>query len=333
MEGALYEPRLGYYSSGAARLGRSGDFFTSVSVGACFGELLADQFRTIWEELGSPAEFAIVEQGAHEGRLAADVLGYLEAAAPECFAAIRYTIVGAFEPERVRQRERLGRWLDHLDWAEGLGVGEFEGVFFCNELIDAFPFHVVRFSEGVWRERCVGLAADRSFAWVDRAIGEEELRRACEVLGCDFAEGYTTEVRTGVATWLAGVGRSLGRGVVLVIDYGYSHEDYYAPERTEGTMRCFRGHVASDDPFGGVGETDITAHVDFTSLDEAAAELGFAVEELRDQGSYLVELARPRLLAMERDQNVDAAWVRQFQTLTHPGMMGRGFKVWRATVG
>ena len=141
MELALYHPGLGYYASGRAGVGRQGDFYTNVSVGAIFGKILCDQFEEIWRRLGCPLEFPLVEQGAHDGQLAFDVLSQAEA---EFRDAVRYWIVEPSSALAQRQREKLGTFEEKVRWFSGVAeLPEFAGVHFSNELIDAMPFHLL----------------------------------------------------------------------------------------------------------------------------------------------------------------------------------------------
>lgn len=309
MEIALYDPQFGYYSRPRA-IGRSGDFFTSVSVGRCFGMLLARWILDLRQLLGSPENFAVIEQGAHDGRLAADILAEL----PD---SVGYRILEPNENFREAQRERLG---DRIEFG---GSAE-TGVFVCNELVDAFPVHRVRFEGGAWRELRVLLDEDE---FVERPFDcPTELAR---LLPDSAAEGHETEVCPAAIDWISGLPKVLDRGFFLIIDYGLEAEDFLAPERREGTLRCFRNHEATDDPFEEIGETDLTTQVNFTQLQRAAAAAGLDVVEFTDQGRFLTKIAETWLREIDgHPPNPDqAALLRQFRTLTHPGLMGRSFKV------
>jgi SAM-dependent MidA family methyltransferase len=162
MSQALYHPQLGYYSSGRCSIGRGGDYFTSVSVGFLFGTLLAGQFAEIWETLGRPDDFVIVEQGAHEGEFAADVLDALHARQPKFFARVIYRIVEPFPILRERQEERLQKFGPRVQWVADLEtLPPFVGVHFSNELLDAMPVHLLAAAdsggEREWQERLVDL--------------------------------------------------------------------------------------------------------------------------------------------------------------------------------
>src|SRR4030095_7917427 len=166
MELALYHPKRGYYASGQAKIGRRGDFFTNVSVGPLFGKLLGVPFAEIWEKLGRPDDFKIIEQGAHDGVLAADVLTALRQSARDCFPATSYCIVEPFPLWRERQQKNLGEFAEKTSWgASGDEIAPFVGIHFSNELFDSLPVHLI-VSGGVangatvWNEKFVTVAAD-----------------------------------------------------------------------------------------------------------------------------------------------------------------------------
>jgi len=330
MEMALYHPEFGYYADPEARpVGRGGDFFTSVSVGETFGLLLAHRIDGARRDhFGAEAGLSIVEQGAHDGQLARDILGGLEeiGAAP----GIDYRIVEPRGAVRGRLRERferegLGERVSVVESAAAAAASQ--GVFLCNELLDAFPVRRLRFEAGEWREWRVGLGED-GFRWVSRPLPAALAGVAAE-WGGDFPEGYVTEIRPAVDDWMAEVAGLFERGLWWVVDYGFEAADYYSPARREGTLRCYREHSAIDDPFVAPGEVDITAHVDFTHLGRAAIREGLRVEPLTDQHHFLTEAARPWLLSLEGapPEGAAARRLRQFQTLTHPTLMGQQFKV------
>ena len=175
MAAALYHPSAGYYSSGRSRIGREGDFFTSVSVGALFGKLLARQVAEMWERLRRPAQFEIVEQGANGGDFARDVLGALRETAPDCFAAVVYTVIEPAAALRDAQSATLAEFAGKVCWHESLEeLAPFTGVHFSNELIDAFPVHrVIRFG-GTWLEQYVDFHGGR-FVFVNGQISSDSL--------------------------------------------------------------------------------------------------------------------------------------------------------------
>ncbi|MDD5348905.1 MAG: SAM-dependent methyltransferase [Chthoniobacteraceae bacterium] len=326
MERALYDPAHGYYAAGRAAIGREGDFFTSVSVGPLFGRLLAVQFGEMWERLGRPARFDVVEQGGAGGEFAGDVLRAAEAR-PEFAAALRYRLVEPFPGNAARQRERLAEFAGRVTWHASLeALPPFTGVHFSNELVDAFPVHRVVFRAGAWRERYVAAGADGRFGWEDGPLSTPGL--AAYLRPLPALEGYETEVNAEAAPWLEAVAARLKRGYVLLADYGFARADYYLPERAGGTLAAYCQHRRSDDPLDDPGARDLTAHVDFTTLAEHGMAAGLALAGFTDQHHFLAALGRrvfpdvtdPRELTPLRRKEM-----RAFATLVHPGLMGRDF--------
>ncbi|RYD25130.1 MAG: hypothetical protein EOP87_24960, partial [Verrucomicrobiaceae bacterium] len=315
---ALYEPSLGYYARETRQVGREGDFFTSVSVGPLFGELLARRFLREWQNLGQPARWRIIECGAHDGTLAKDILGTVRDRSPEAFAALEYAIPEPLPLLQEAQRESLsafGGKVRFLARPDELFDDPLPGVVFGNELLDALPFHVVRWTGGEWRECRVANLPEGGFSWEPHhGISDLKLSAALEPLGHDFPEGYQTEVRTNYRDFLEPLTRCLSSGLLLWPDYGFAKPEYYHPDRTAGTMRTFAKHKAAEDPLATPGEMDITAHVDFTAVAEAAASLGCVPLVFRNQGAWLTENGRDWLLSMEGTPDPEA--FRQFRTLT-----------------
>jgi SAM-dependent MidA family methyltransferase len=323
MEQALYHPQHGYYASGRAAIGRKGDYFTNVSVGPLFGRLLAAQFSEMREHLGRPAPFTIVEQGANDGQFAKDVLAAIqETRGAADMASLRYVIVEPFERLRNRQIETLGDF-SNVSWQTSLAAIEpFEGVHFSNELIDAMPVHLVRFVNGQWLERYV------SARWelVDGPVSSGELSKRLERI--PRIENYRTEVNLDAPAWIRQLSAKLTRGYVLAVDYGYPRDVYYNPERSGGTLACYSRHRRNDSPLEAVGEADITAHVDFTSLAEQAAERGLELAGFTDQHHFMVGLGKTELAGHEEGQTPEnQKRLRAFATLMHPALMGGAFKV------
>jgi SAM-dependent MidA family methyltransferase len=326
MATALYQPGLGYYARATRQIGRGGDFFTSVSVGPLFGELLARRMLREWQDAGAPARWRIIECGAHDGTLAADLLGTLATLEPQAFATLEYVIPEPLPGLQAAQRITLSRWrktarfiTDPLELAND----PLPGVAFGNEVLDALPFHVIEWHAGRWRECRVTLAPDGEFAWVLDDIGDPLLLTAMTPLGGNFPDGYRTEVRTCFHELLQPLVRSLESGLLLWADYGFARPDYYHPARTAGTLRTFSRHHTGANPLDLPGESDITAHVDFTAVAEAALALGGRPSEFRNQGAWLTATARDWLLAQEGNPQPSA--VRQFHTLTHPAYLGACF--------
>ena len=325
MERALYHPEHGYYTSGRAAIGRAGDFFTNVSVGPLFGRLLARQVAEMWGRLGRPRPFAIVEQGAHRGDFAHDALAGLRDLAAECFAAAQYHLVEPSPALAAVQRERLAEFADRTHWHPDLAaLPPFTGVHFSNELLDAFPVHLVKWNGSAWTERYVEWR-EGAFAFTDGALSTPSLVAPLAMLPAVPA-GYQTEINLAALAWLDSLAPKLDRGYVLAIDYGFSRDEYYRPERTDGTLSAYASHKREPDPLARPGEIDLTAHVDFTALAEHALTRGLDLLGFTDQHHFIVGLSRlqfddaaPVTLAAQKE-------LRALQTLMHPTLMGRSFK-------
>lgn len=324
---ALYEPSLGYYARETRQVGREGDFFTSVSVGPLFGELLARRFLREWGKLGQPPRWRIIECGAHDGTLAKDILGTLRSQSPDAFAALEYAIPEPLPLLQAAQRETLATFGDKVRFItrpDELFDDSLPGVAFGNELLDALPFHVVRWNDGKWSECRVSSSPEGRFVWeTGHGITDSRLAAALAPLGTDFPEGYQTEIRTNYGDFLGPLTPCLSSGLLLWPDYGFARPEYYHPDRITGTLRTFSKHRAAEDPLASPGEMDITAHVDFTAVAEAAIALGCGPTVFRNQGAWLTENGRDWLLSLEG--NPDPALLHQFRTLTHPAHLGGSF--------
>jgi SAM-dependent MidA family methyltransferase len=319
MEQALYHPQFGYYSSGKCAIGRRGDYFTNVSVGPLFGRLLAAQFAELWEILGRPGDFTIVEQGAHHGEFANDVLEEVRERTPDFFSALRYCVIEPFPILEARQRERLRDFSEKLTWWKSLDDLEpFTGVHFSNELLDSMPVRLIsRDGDEDWKERRVD-SDGGGFAFVTGPITDEKLRRHLEKLPRSGEALYETEVNLVALDWIEDIARKLTRGFVLTVDYGYSRAEFYAEERTTGTLQCRAEHRAVSSPLGEIGRADITAHVDWTSVAERGEEAGLKLIGFTDQHHFITGLLTRR--APQESER------RALQTLLHPELLGTRFQ-------
>lgn len=327
MELALYHPDHGYYASDRAALGRDGDYFTNVSVGSVFGQSLASQFIEIWETLGKPSDFVVVEQGAHHGIFARDLLQALCLRAPDFFSRVRYCIVEPFARLQERQRETLSEFAAQTDWSPSLdALPPFTGIHFSNELFDALPVHLISAqsacSDAAWMERRVALG-DGNFIFVDEPIADPILRDRVQQLPARLTP-YETEINLTALQLVRDVSRKLTRGYLMAIDYGFSRSEYYDDQRLSGTLQSRAQHRLIESPFTNVGEADITAHVEWTSLVAQAEACGFALAGFGDQHHFLTGLlAAAPDIAEEGSPKAR----RALQTLLHPEMLGRSFQV------
>jgi len=313
---ALYHPEHGYYSSGRCAIGRTGDYFTNVSVGPLFGELLAAQFAEIWERLSKIDDFLIVEQGAHDGHFAHDVLESAQQCAPEFFAALRYRIVEPFPALQERQSRTLELFRDKVEWHASLQP--FVGVHFSNELLDAMPVRLI--SGGM--EKLVDLQGDR-FVLVECPLSQA-------ATGCEVPEQQRA-FNQAALDWIDSVAASLERGYVIVIDYGHCGDEF------ERAVQVRAQHQNLNSPFEQIGHADITMHVDWSSIVERAQANGFRIAGFTDQHHFLTgiisELGRggsPEPPADDWGQSPlpdSPKTKRELQTLLHPEMLGRAFQV------
>lgn len=323
MELALYAPGLGYYSAGSAKLGAAGDFVTAPELSPLFGRCLASQVAAVIG-LGIPD---VIEVGAGSGILAAQLLRALEmlGALPH-----RYFILEVSADLRLRQRERMAREVPHLagrvQWLEVLPE-KLDAVLIANEVLDAIPTHRVCVHQDRIDEIGVGLSpGDQTFVRSDRAASGRLLAIAA-ALG--LPDGHETEINPAARAFVKSFASSIARGAMFFIDYGYPAREYYDARRSSGTLRCHYRHHAHDDPFVLVGLQDITSHVDFTAVADAAISAGMTVLGYTTQAHFLIGADITRILAETSPEDVLAyvPLASQAQKLLSPSEMGERFKV------
>ncbi|MBF0294978.1 MAG: SAM-dependent methyltransferase [Magnetococcales bacterium] len=332
MELALYHPEHGYYMTGRQRIGREGDFVTAPELTSLFGELLTLQCIEVWELLGRPHPFAVIEMGGGSGRLAADFLATARRFV-DFFQALAYRVVEISPDFRARQQElvhALGCGAEKISWSATLPDHIEAGVILGNEFLDALPVHWVEMTPHGLME--VGLVPDGQGTFTTLLVAPQSPLAPdyFDNLGIDLATGYRTEVGLAAARWMEGAGRALGRGVVLMIDYGWPASEYYAPHRTHGTLAGHRGHERVDDPLRFLGTMDLTAHVDFSAMARAGTSAGLTPLGFTTQAWFLMGLGilerLQRLtgrLAPEQAESLRQAVMR----LILPDAMGERFKV------
>jgi SAM-dependent MidA family methyltransferase len=341
MEQALYHPDFGYYTSTRRRIGWEGDFYTNVSVSHLYGQLLASQLIDMWKHLGKPSHFTIVEEGAEDGQLALDILLAINEESSEAAARILYTIVEPIVSKQQQQRARIGpQFFEKVSWQASLADLEpIIGAFISNEFVDAMPVHVVEYRNDRWCELLVE-NFEENFCFVPARVETPELAHALGMLPLPPGSLYRTEINLAANRWIQTVGLKLRNGFVLIIDYGYPRGEYYRPERIEGTLSCYSRHRRTYNPFERPGEIDITAHVDFTSLAEAANEADLHLAGYTDQHHFMVGAAESRLRALEQAvetqgglTRAQSAFLGAYRTLMHPGNLGMAFKFLLLTKG
>lgn len=330
MDLALYHPELGYYTSGEARIGKHGDYYTSPSVDPTFGEVLAGfiskSARIIGEE-----RFRIIEFGGGEGALASDILTSLERHHPEFYDKVVYLIIEKRDtspPETDNPLVKHGAKIRFATRAADIDPGGEYGVVLSNELIDALPFHRIAFSGGSMKEIFVTLRNGEFTETYDEP-STKELKEYFDGYGISFLEGQEAEVNLNAAEWITEAGRMLKKGLILTIDYGFLAPALYSPERMKGTYKCMYMHNLHDAPYINIGRQDITAHVDFSNLIRSGEALGMRTVKYTTQGQFLIDWGV--LYIMERESgNTDAPGHGRnmaIKNLFLPGSMGSSFKV------
>lgn len=325
MELCLYAPGMGYYSAGRRKFGAGGDFVTAPEISPLFGRSLATACAPLLKSMDASE---ILEFGAGSGRLAIDLLGELERLG--CLPA-RYLILERSADLRLRQQQaiskQLPQLLDRVTWIDSLPTSGFRGVMLANEVLDAMS--VERFR---WDGERAALFHVRSeadtFTWQLDSSTETPDRLAGCLDGLDLAAGYESEINTSLQPWLQSVSESLQQGMVLLIDYGYPQHEYFHAQRSSGTLMCHYRHHAHTDPLLWPGLQDITAHVDFTAVAEAAVAADLAVAGYTTQAWFLLDCGLEELLqqAGPIDSVAYLKAAQQAKTLLLPGEMGERFK-------
>ncbi len=327
MHEALYAPGLGYYSAGATKFGAEGDFTTAPEISPIFGRVLA---RQVAEVLRNIEGGEVLEIGAGSGKLAVDMLIALEQLDS---LPVFYNILEVSADLQDRQKERLQKevphLLDRLRWLPGL-PSEFDGVVVANEVLDALPVErFVRRGDGV-AQLCVVIERDRfTFSEVQ---APDILAAAVATIETDIGRvlcgGYTSEVCLAAPQWIAQLAQSLRYGVAFLFDYGVSRREYYAPDRTDGWLRCHYRHHAHSNPLIYPGIQDLTAWVDFSLIATAAVDSALDILGYQAQSQFLIggglEIEMQGFRELSPAAQIELSG--QIKTLTLPGEMGESFK-------
>lgn len=309
MAACLYEPGLGYYTSPGRKVGAAGDFYTSSNVHGAFGRLIARELCRMWETMGSPAGFAIVEAGAGGGRLALDILDAIAEIAPQMYESLAYRLIEAEPTLKETQRLTLAKHLEKLVWNSPADLSEgrlrFTGCLLSNELIDAFPVHMVEMTADGLREVYVTEGGDGFAEFLD-IPSAPELETYLMRLDISLDEGQRAEINLNALRWLESAAKALERGYLLTIDYGYQAAEMYGPMRRNGTLLCYFRHAIEEDPYIRPGLQDMTSHVDFTTLMERGEEFGLHKIWFGEQYRFLMACGlMEEMMAMEARAETD----------------------------
>lgn len=332
MELALYCPNLGFYEANRDSVGKRGDFYTSVSVGNLFGQLLAFQFVE-WLETLKTAHSAlkIVEAGSHNGQLAKDILAWIQSSRPGLYNQIEYCIIEPSARRREWQQETLKDFAGKVHWVSGFDdakLQSIEGIIFSNELLDAFPVRRMGWdaSQKKWFEWGVAVNDDK-FVWarIEKALEKPPVDLPASLLEV-LPDNFTTEINPAAESWWRLAANHLVAGKLMTADYGLAAEEFFLPSRKNGTLRGYHRHRFADDLLANPGEQDLTAHVNFSAVQRAGEEAGLKTEFFSAQAKFLTRILE-RTLKDTRFSEWTPARTRQFQTLTHPEHLGRAFQV------
>ena len=327
MERALYDPANGYYARAARRSGRAGDFFTSVDVGPLFGELLELQIEEMWRALESLRSFDLVEAGAGDGRLSADILRAARVRHPDFFQSIRLHLIETSAAAGAAQRETLGDVSKLLATSSAVLPESFEGVLVANELLDAMPVHQVTMTEDGLKEIYVQATDDCRPTTAIGPVSTPRLAEYLEQLGIVLEPGWTIEINLNAVDWIRNAARRLRRGFMVLIDYGHEARELYSVTHAAGTLTTFSGHrsqgaeASAPSWLQNAGEQDITSHVDFTSVRRAAEAEGMTALGFLDQTYFVLGLCS------NWEPNRLAEQAAALKTLMLPGGLGSTMKV------
>ncbi|TLY38212.1 MAG: SAM-dependent methyltransferase [Nitrospirae bacterium] len=329
MEAALYDPEFGYYMTAGPRIGLEGDYYTSLDVHPIFAELVGRQIAQAAEAIVPSGEFTIVEMGAGKGLLAKHLLNAYRRDKPDFLARLRYLLVERSPAMVETQKQRLLELTDagvNIAWVpdlDAVSADSITGVFLSNELVDAFPVHrLVKRPLGL-REIFVGWDGSR-FIEIEAPPFSPDLEAYFARIGISLEVGQQAEVNLQALEWMRQVGTRLRRGLVVTIDYGHAAADLFAPARKTGTLLGYYRHTVSDSPYVHVGQQDLTAHVDFTSLALAGQDMGLEVTGFTNQLHFLIGLGIESTFADLDPESPQSAAMRE---LLRPDGMGTTYKI------
>jgi SAM-dependent MidA family methyltransferase len=306
MDMALYQPELGYYSSPHTTIGKEGDFYTSPHLHPAFGAMIARQLMEMWKFMQKPSEFHAVEIGAGIGYVCKDIFDYLRRPSEDpvlsqdrhdFLKSLHYVIVEPYPHFEKKQRKLLKHLLDHpvtpagdkanISWITSLkDMNEINGCILSNELLDAFPVHLVEMDEELMEihVNCSG----SEFTEEKKALSSEKISQYLDEFDIALDKGYRTEVNLKIKDWLKDIHSNLSQGFLLTIDYGYTAGEYYSDERSRGTLLCYHKHLYNENPYQHIGQQDMTAHVNFSSLKKWGEELDLKTLGYCPQGTFLI---------------------------------------------
>jgi len=325
MEMALYDQGLGYYATDTIEIGKSGDYYTSQHLHPAFGAMLGKQLEEMWTIMGKPSVFHAIEPGAGEGYMCKDILDYLKGR--EIFPTLKYVIIEPHPFMQQKQKRLLDNLSGKIQWHTSLSeLDSLRGCVLSNELLDAFPVHLITINNGL--KEIYLTADDNHIIEILGSPGTPALSDYLETFSVDLPDGYRTEINLRIKDWLNGVDHILLEGFILTIDYGHPAMEYYSEDRDRGTLLCYYKHRVNETPYQHIGEQDITAHVNFSSVKKWGEEYGLQTIGFCNQGTYLVSLGIDKLIGELYENSSDYLFeVARIKRLLLPGTIGETHKV------
>lgn len=334
MRMALYEPDYGYYVTGQAKMGWEGDYYTSTDVADFFASCMGCQLQRMWEKLGKPDPFIVLEQGAGRGDLASGVRTWATQQAPDLYAALDY------RTEDIRMGADVISDTPMPEYPQGIHV------ILSNELVDAFPVHIVEVRDKHLYELYVDEQEGRLFPVLDEpgSAGVAGYLDNYRIPWATYRDGWRAEINLDALHWLQRVASRLKKGYLLTIDYGDRARALYTPQRMYGTLTCYYRHHTNEQPLARPGQQDITAHVNFTALVDEGRRHGLHLNVFTTQRQWLEnmgihialeQLRTTQFAAMDTERSSDKGQIARFHwgnlqqrvaALTDPNGMGN-FKV------
>jgi len=321
MEMCLYYPGKGYYTSSGDKIGKNGDYYTSSNITSLFGAMIGKQLEEMWTIMDKK-EFCIVEYGAGTGMLCRDIISYVEKN-DEFLSKLRYCIVERSPTMRERESGRLdGKvcWYDSI-----IDIGAFTGCILSNEVVDNFSIHQV-----VMKAQLMEVFVDYRNGFVEvLRPAEKKLADYLAQLHIRLPKDFRTEINMEAVRWMREIAKTLKKGYVLTIDYGYPSLQLYSQCRSNGTLLCYSKHTVNDHPYENIGGQDITSHINFSALSYWGGKWGLTTSGLTSQASFLRSLGLERFLHETYLQQKDYMRFREYAFLKYALLfdMGQKFKV------
>jgi len=328
MQRALYTPQLGYYSSSLRKFGKSGDFVTAPEISPLFSQCLARQCQPVLSHL---EQGIILEFGAGSGVMAAELLKELQQldSLPSVYWIVELS-ADLQQQQYETLQQQIPELLNKIQWLDKLPEQPFDGIILANEVLDAMPVERFRVVDGQIQQFYLSEANGQLNYQFEP--GETELLQAVNALNVDFPDGYESEINLALSSWIHSLAEILKRGLILLIDYGFPQHEYYHVQRNQGTLMCHYRHQSHPDPLILLGLQDITTHVNFTAVAQAAVDANLEVAGYTSQANFL--LATGLLDKLSTCSPNDPQFFRlsqQAKMLTLPSEMGELFKIMALT--